>query len=251
MKIVIYILMLGISLAACSKPEEKMPDLSRPIRSSYTPENGSLAASPKYIQDEVAKIAARVTDKPENILQITDTVIKRMNDQKLPVDAYITRDAFLRAALSCLDEIDKRPDMQAAYKKQFGRAAFIDVSIYCIEPQIRKPIARPTPTVQVPSATTKAVPAPSVQAISSPEPTVVATFSDGSHIVGSDVMPGTYRAMANSESACYWERVRGFSGEGDDLIANGLREKGAVIVTIKASDKGFNSQSCGTWTKIK
>ena len=107
------------------------------------------------------------------------------------------------------------------------------------------PVRRVTPVVS-PTPTPKLSPTPTPI----PTPTPAATFNDGNQIVGSDVMPGTYRAFVNGEG-CYWARLRGFSGEIDDIIANGNQQKGSVIVTIKASDKGFESNGCGSWTRIK
>lgn len=99
-------------------------------------------------------------------------------------------------------------------------------------------------------------PSPSVRPLPSAPPTqtvtpTITTFGDGTRLVGPDISPGTYKANPPSEG-CYWERLRGFSGEGDDLIANEFRDRaGPVIVTIKAGDKGFKSNDCGVWTKIK
>lgn len=73
-----------------------------------------------------------------------------------------------------------------------------------------------------------------------------APFGDGTYVVGTDIAPGTWRA--DSPDDCYWARLRGFSGGMRDLIAN---ENGRGIVTIAASDKGFRSERCGTWTKVK
>ncbi|WP_197522643.1 hypothetical protein, partial [Occultella aeris] len=44
-------------------------------------------------------------------------------------------------------------------------------------------------------------------------------FGAGTLRVGTDVAPGTYRASTGADS-CYWERLAGFSGEFDDIIAN-------------------------------
>jgi len=55
-------------------------------------------------------------------------------------------------------------------------------------------------------------------------------FRDGSHVVGADVAPGTYRTF-EAARGCYWARLAGFSGEMSDLIANG-NESGPTIVTI-------------------
>ena len=48
--------------------------------------------------------------------------------------------------------------------------------------------------------------------------------------------------------SCYWERLTGFSGDFDDLEANGLGASN-VVLTIKSTDAGFKSSNCGTWTK--
>lgn len=81
-----------------------------------------------------------------------------------------------------------------------------------------------------------------------PKPTVsYAHFDDGTYQVGKDIQPGTYRTRVGS-SNCYYERLKGFSGSVDDIIANDDTDAPA-IVTIKSTDKGFSSQNCGTWTK--
>ncbi len=72
-------------------------------------------------------------------------------------------------------------------------------------------------------------------------------FSDGTFQVGTDIKPGTYRTREGS-SGCYYERLSGFSGEFDDILANGNANAPAII-TIKPTDAGFTSQDCGTWTK--
>jgi hypothetical protein len=72
------------------------------------------------------------------------------------------------------------------------------------------------------------------------------TFEDGAFIVGTDIEPGTYKSSGGD--GCYYARLRGFGGTIDDIIAN-ANPTGAAIVAIKASDKGFTSARCGTWTK--
>jgi hypothetical protein len=75
----------------------------------------------------------------------------------------------------------------------------------------------------------------------------IASFGNGMFIVGVDIAAGTWSAPASS--GCYWARLAGFSGESKDLIANDLGD-GQMIVTISATDKGFESSRCGPWTKI-
>lgn len=100
-----------------------------------------------------------------------------------------------------------------------------------------QPAAQPT-TAHVPTAPPTKVPTPT--------PTF-ANFADGSYQVGKDIQPGTYRTRTGSPG-CYYERLKGFGGTVDDIIANSNTDYPA-IVTIAPSDKGFNSQGCGTWTK--
>jgi hypothetical protein len=73
------------------------------------------------------------------------------------------------------------------------------------------------------------------------------TFGDGIYRVGKDIDPGTYRASGGSN--CYWARLSGFSGNLGQIIANGIGSP-HPLVTISASDVGFESQRCGTWTRV-
>jgi hypothetical protein len=72
------------------------------------------------------------------------------------------------------------------------------------------------------------------------------TFGDGTYTVGSTVKAGTYRAPGPT-SACYWQRLTGFSGDLNDILANEITSD-PTIVTILPSDAGFTTQGCGTWT---
>ena len=72
------------------------------------------------------------------------------------------------------------------------------------------------------------------------------SFSDGMYIIGTDIEPGTYKS--SGQQGCYYARLSGFEGTVDEIIAN-ANTNTAAIVTISASDKGFQSDSCGTWTR--
>lgn len=110
----------------------------------------------------------------------------------------------------------------------------------------------PTPKETAPDAaseTSIATPKPTQQPTPEPIPAGPATtFGSGAHIVGTDIVAGTYR-NSDSSDFCFWERLSGFSGEFDQIIANGLSDA-QQIVTISASDVGFQSSRCGVWTKI-
>jgi hypothetical protein len=91
-------------------------------------------------------------------------------------------------------------------------------------------------------------PAASPSPAASPTPAGPATtFGDGTYIVGTDIAPGTYR-NSSSSGGCYWERLSGFGGSFDEIIANGLATY-RQVVTIKETDAGFSSNDCGTWSQ--
>ena len=70
-------------------------------------------------------------------------------------------------------------------------------------------------------------------------------FGDGTHVVGKDVSPGTYRAPGGG--GCYWARLRSFTGSLNSILAN-ANPSGPTIVTISRTDRGFQTSSCGTWS---
>ena len=78
--------------------------------------------------------------------------------------------------------------------------------------------------------------------------TSTTSFGQGTFIVGTDMDPGTYQSSKGK--SCYWERLSGFSGEFDDIIANDFLSGGRAIVTIEPGDVGFHSSRCGTWKRI-
>lgn len=77
-----------------------------------------------------------------------------------------------------------------------------------------------------------------------PEP-VAGTIPEGTHRVPQDVKPGTYRTSGGD--GCYWARLS--SLDGDSIIANNLGN-GPMTVTIKRSDKGFETANCADWKRV-
>lgn len=72
-------------------------------------------------------------------------------------------------------------------------------------------------------------------------------FPEGTYLIGVDIAPGTWH---NSGGAgCYWQRMSGFTGSLNEIVANGNVD-GPVNVTLAATDKGFKSTRCGTWTRV-
>ncbi|WP_129711100.1 hypothetical protein [Haloactinopolyspora alba] len=84
-------------------------------------------------------------------------------------------------------------------------------------------------------------------AITESEEAVAAnTVSDGYWIVGTDMEPGTYRAVGVS-SDCYWG-IYTSGTNGSDILGNGLPGGGNPQVTVEEG-QDFESQRCGEWTK--
>lgn len=77
-----------------------------------------------------------------------------------------------------------------------------------------------------------------------------APFSDGTYIVGFDIAPGTWRSEGPAaDGYCYWERLSGFSGDFEEIIANDLSE-GPATVRVDQNDAGFRTEGCGTWSRM-
>jgi len=76
------------------------------------------------------------------------------------------------------------------------------------------------------------------------------TVRPGTWLVGGQIRSGTYRATTSD--GCYWERLRGFTGELSAIIANDFVSGGGLrYVSISASDAGFHSDAdCGEWTLV-
>jgi hypothetical protein len=70
-------------------------------------------------------------------------------------------------------------------------------------------------------------------------------FSDGVHLVGTNVAPGVY-SISNG-SSCYYAWMTG-TGSDADIIDNNI-VNGPATVTLKPGDV-FETNRCGTWTKV-
>ena len=81
-------------------------------------------------------------------------------------------------------------------------------------------------------------------------PAPSATIAPGAHVVGANILSGTY--AANAAAGCYWERVTSFDGTLNSVIANDfIGSAGTQIVTISPSDAGFSTDDdCGVWTRL-
>jgi hypothetical protein len=99
-----------------------------------------------------------------------------------------------------------------------------------------------TVTVTQPTvATTAYAAAPVPTAAPSGPKSVIET--DGTYLVGTDILPGTYRTPGGSQ--CYWARLR--SLDTSDIINNN-NSSGPQVVEILATDRAFLTQNCQTWS---
>lgn len=90
-------------------------------------------------------------------------------------------------------------------------------------------------------------PAPPAKTVTAPPPGPASVMEDdGIYLVGTDIKPGQYRS--GPESGCYWARLSNTNGDLDSIIAN--HNGGNSIVTIRKSDKAFETSGCGEWKKI-
>jgi hypothetical protein len=81
----------------------------------------------------------------------------------------------------------------------------------------------------------------------------VTSFSDGTYVVGTDVVAGTYHTTgpaSDGSGLCYWEREKDTSGNPDSIIANDVG-RGPTTVTISGSDVAFKTSGCNMWTKVR
>lgn len=78
-----------------------------------------------------------------------------------------------------------------------------------------------------------------------PEPEESAvTIEAGIYEVGADIQPGLYKSTG---SVNYWARLSGFSGEFDEIIANGNPMSASHVVEIIESDTAFETSGSGGW----
>lgn len=109
-------------------------------------------------------------------------------------------------------------------------------------------------TVTAPGATTvvtkSAAAAPAKTVTAEPKaPSAASTIpGNGTFAVGSDVKSGTYVSTTADSGNCYWARLSGDNGNLDNILDNN-NSSGQSLVTIRASDKYFETSGCNTWTR--
>ena len=75
------------------------------------------------------------------------------------------------------------------------------------------------------------------------------TFADGTFAVGTDILPGNYRADYSGSSPCTWRRMSDFTW--NTGVITEVRTDSPTIATIRQTDVGFASSGCGQWTPLQ
>jgi hypothetical protein len=138
-----------------------------------------------------------------------------------------------------------------AFGAALGAAGGNDPSAVASSPQPTVTVSVPAEpgaevTVTAPPVTvTKPAPAPKTVTAPPPGPASVMT-EDGIYLVGTDIKPGQYKSGPSGD--CYWARLSGTSGDLDDILAN--HNGGNSVVTIRKSDKAFETNNCGEWKRV-
>lgn len=116
-------------------------------------------------------------------------------------------------------------------------------------PSTTSSLVEETTTTSEPTTTTTST-APTTTATTAP-PGPEPAFGSGIQVVGEDVQAGIYETEILGDGVfdgCYWERLSGFSGDFDELIANNIAV-GHDVVEIMDSDAAFDSD-CGSWYEL-
>jgi hypothetical protein len=71
----------------------------------------------------------------------------------------------------------------------------------------------------------------------------------GTYVVGPGMAPGTYQSAVSPTGTCRWARLGAANGASGDIIDHGTAT-GPITVTIKASDKFFETKGCANWHRI-
>lgn len=107
-------------------------------------------------------------------------------------------------------------------------------------------VTAPATTVTMPAETVTATPeAPASASEEAGGGSSGSVPGDGTYEVGVDIQPGRYTSATPESGNCYWARLNGSDGI-DGIIANN-NSSGQSVVTIRASDKYFESSGCSEW----
>ena len=71
----------------------------------------------------------------------------------------------------------------------------------------------------------------------------------GTYLVGRGIPAGAWESAAPASGTCEWATLRGLSGKSADVVQRGS-SLGRSVVTLRASDKFFETKNCANWRKV-
>jgi hypothetical protein len=95
-----------------------------------------------------------------------------------------------------------------------------------------------TPAAETKTVTVTVTPPP-------PPGPKTAIETNGTFVVNTDIVPGTYRTVG--KDACYWARLRSLNTS--DVIDNNISD-GPQVVGILPTDAAFITKNCGPWHRV-
>lgn len=110
------------------------------------------------------------------------------------------------------------------------------------EPAVRQ--SAPTVTYQPPTFRTQA------PTYTAPKPSGIGS---GTHIVGVDIQPGTYRSQGAQQGLiefCSWTTRKGASSNSDIIDFGSANANEPMVVEIGKGVKAFETNNCEPWQKV-
>lgn len=107
--------------------------------------------------------------------------------------------------------------------------------------------SKTTPTASAPTYT-----APTYTAQSAAEAVPSEGIGDGTHIIGQDMEPGTYRSTGAKQGLfefCHWATKSGASSNSDTVDFGTANANEPMVVEIGKNVKAFESSNCEPWIK--
>ena len=74
-------------------------------------------------------------------------------------------------------------------------------------------------------------------------------FGPGTWLVGEEIAPGLWQ-NSDSSQGCSWARLGKLDGGPSATTASGSTSSTTIVIALGARDAAFDSQGCGTWTRI-
>lgn len=116
-----------------------------------------------------------------------------------------------------------------------------------------RPVSAAAPAA--PSTVTRTVTAPAAAPVTqtvTAEPPAPQGVGPGTHVVGSEVQPGTYKTTGPANAwmpSCYYARLSDLTGGLGSVNDNGLPD-GPTTIEILPTDKAFKTSGCAPWVKV-